>query len=111
MWFAGVTRPDIANAARYLARRSRDSFERHWRGVLKFSAYLNMTKTSGENVLLVYCDADKAKKETDRRPVSGVAVMYGGVAVSSTSRTQHYVTVSTTEAEYVVKAEGAKECM
>ena len=37
--------------------------------------------------------------------------MYGGAAVSSTSRTQHCVTLSTTEAEYVAMAEGAKECM
>ena len=62
-------------------------------------------------MLAVYCDADYAKKDTDRRSVSGVAVMYGGAAVSSTSRTQHCVTLSTTEAEYVAMAEGAKECM
>ena len=37
--------------------------------------------------------------------------MYGGASVSSTSRTQHCVTLSTTEAEYVAMAEGAKECM
>ncbi|CAM9528299.1 unnamed protein product, partial [Sphacelaria rigidula] len=107
MRLAGVTRPDIANAARDLARQSHDSCERHWRGVLKVLAYLNTTRTT----LTVYCDADYAKKDTDRRSVSGVAVMYGGIAVSSTSRTQHCVTLSTTEAEYVAMAEGAKECM
>ncbi|CAM9967793.1 unnamed protein product [Sphacelaria rigidula] len=37
--------------------------------------------------------------------------MYGGISVSSTSRTQHCVTLSTTEADYVAMAEGAKECM
>ncbi|CAM9695537.1 unnamed protein product [Sphacelaria rigidula] len=37
--------------------------------------------------------------------------MYLGVAVSSTSRTQHCVTLSTTDAEYVAVAEEAKECM
>ena len=35
--------------------------------------------------------------------------MLGGAAVYATSRTQHYVTLSTTEAEYVAMAEGAKE--
>ncbi|CAM9815854.1 unnamed protein product, partial [Sphacelaria rigidula] len=56
-----------------------------------------------------YCDADYVKKETDRRSVSRIAVMYGGVVVSATSRTQYCVTLSTTEAEYVAMAEGAKE--
>ncbi|CAM9467865.1 unnamed protein product [Sphacelaria rigidula] len=117
MWLAGVTRPDIANAARNLARQSHDSCERHWRGVLKVLAYLNTTRnyglafSSAESRLTVYCDADYAKKDTDRRSVSGVAVMYGGIAVSSTSRRQHCVTLSTTEAKCVAMAEGAKECM
>ncbi|CAM9769820.1 unnamed protein product [Sphacelaria rigidula] len=99
MWLAGVTRPDIANAARDLARQSHDSCEKHWRGVLKVLAYLNtirkygLTFRSGESRLTVYCDADYAKKDTDRRSVTGVAVMFGGIAVSSTSRTQHCVTL------------------
>ncbi|CAM9967105.1 unnamed protein product, partial [Sphacelaria rigidula] len=115
MWLARVTRPDKENAARNPARQSHDSCERHWRGVLKVLAYLNTTRdygltfSSGESRLIVYCDADYAKKDTDRRSISGVAVMYGGIAVSSTSRTQHCVTLSTTEAEYVAMAEGANE--
>ncbi|CAM9914883.1 unnamed protein product, partial [Sphacelaria rigidula] len=66
---------------------------------------------SGENVLSVYCDAENAKKGIDRRSVSGLVVMYGGVAVSSTSRTQHCVTLFTAEADYVAMIEGAKESM
>ena len=37
--------------------------------------------------------------------------MLGNAAVYATSRTQHYVTLFTTEAEYVALAEGAKEGM
>ena len=37
--------------------------------------------------------------------------MLGNAAVYATSRTQHCVTLSTTEAEYVALAEGAKEGM
>ena len=115
MWLATVTRPDLANAVRALARQSHDPCERHWEGVTKVLKYLNKTKDlgltfqKGHDRLSVFCDADYAKKEADRRSVSGVAVMYGGVAVSATSRTQHCVTLSTTEAEYVAMAEGAKE--
>lgn len=80
-------------------------------------AYLNrcrsygLTCTSGESVLSAYCDADHAKRETDRRSVSGAAGMYGRVAVSSIRRRQHCVTLSTTEVEYVAIAEQAKGCM
>ena len=37
--------------------------------------------------------------------------MLANAAVYQTSRTQHFVTLSTTEAEYVALAEGAKEGM
>ena len=37
--------------------------------------------------------------------------MLGNAAVYATSRTQHFVTLYTTEAEYVALAEGAKEGM
>ncbi|CAN0007851.1 unnamed protein product, partial [Sphacelaria rigidula] len=115
MWLETVTRPDIANSVRALARQSHDPYERHWEAVVKVLKYLNETKKVGltfkkaHDGLSVYCDVDYAKKETDRRSVSGVAVMYGGVVVSATSRTPHCVTLSTTEAEYVAMAEGAKE--
>ncbi|CAM9474333.1 unnamed protein product, partial [Sphacelaria rigidula] len=115
MWLTTVTRPDIANSVRTLTRQLHDPCERHWEAVMKVLKYLNETKefgltfTKGHDRLSVYCDVDYAKKETDRRSVSGVAVMYGGVVVSATSRTQHCVTLSTTEAEYVAMAEGAKE--
>ncbi|CAM9916450.1 unnamed protein product, partial [Sphacelaria rigidula] len=54
---------------------------------LKVLVYLSTTRnygltfSSGESVLSIYCDAEYAKKETDRRSVSGVAVIYGGIAV------------------------------
>ena len=49
-------------------------------------------------------------KETDMRLISGVAVMSENAAVYRI-RTQHCVTMSTTEAEYVALAEGAKKGM
>ena len=57
----------------------------------------------------VFADADYASKVTCRRSTSGVAVMLGGVAVCTNSRTQHYVIFSTTEAENVAMSEGSKE--
>ena len=106
MWLAGMTRPDIANAARAVARHSHNPCERHWKAAVKILAYLNSTRDLGitykkgeELTLSVYTDADYASKETGRRSISGVAVMLGNAAVYATSRTQHCVTLSTTEAE------------
>ena len=106
MWLAGMTRPDIANAARAVARQSHTPCERHWKAAVRILAYPNSTRDLGitykkgeEITLLVYTDADYASKETDRRSISGVAVMLGNAAVYATSHTQHCMTSSTTEAE------------
>ena len=56
-----------------------------------------------------FSDANCAIKVTGRRLVSGVGVMLGDAAVCAVSHTQHCLTFSTTEAEYVAMAEGVKE--
>ena len=61
--------------------------------------------------LSVYVDADYADKANNRRSVFGVAVVLGGTAVIASSTTQHCVTLSTSEAEYVVMAQGAKTAL
>ena len=59
--------------------------------------------------LAVFADADGCSKATDRRSISSVAVMLGGAAVHAISRTQHCVTLLTTETECVATAKGVKE--
>ena len=85
IWLGGMTRPDIANAVRAVARQAHDPAERHWLAVRKIIAYLIKTKDlglvfakDGDRKLSVYVDADYAKKDNDRRSVSGVAVTVGG---------------------------------
>ena len=56
----------------------------------------------------MYVDADYANKDNDRRSASGVAVVAGGTVMNASSTTQHCVTLSTSEAEYVAMAQGAK---
>ena len=46
-----------------------------------------------------FADADYASKATDRRSVSGGAILCGGASVCWFSRTQKRVTLSTSEAE------------
>ena len=95
-----------------------DPAERHWRAVCKIISYLNGTKKLGLVLskggglkLSVYVDAAYADKANDRRSVSGVAVMLGGISVMASSTTQHCVTLSTSEAEYVAMAQGAKTAL
>ena len=113
-----MTRPDIANAVGAVARQAHDSAERHWRAVRKIIAYLNKTKDlgfvfvkDGDQKLSVYVDADYANQGNDRRSVSGVAVMVGGTVVNASSTTQHCFALSTSEAEYVAMAQGAKTAL
>ena len=118
IWVGGMTRPDITNAVRAVARQAHDPAERHWRAVCKIISYLNGTKKlglvfseGGGLKLSVYVDADYADKANDRRSVSGVAVMLGGTSAVASSTTQHCVTLSTSEAEYVAMAHGAKTAL
>ena len=123
IWVSGMTRPDIANAVRVVARQTHDPAERHWRAVCKIISYLNGTKKlglvfskGGGLKLSVHVDADYADKANDRRSVSGVAVMLGGTSVIGSSTTQHCVTLSTSEAclglfTRAVLAHGAKTAL
>ncbi|CAM9604595.1 unnamed protein product [Ascophyllum nodosum] len=43
--------------------------------------------------------------------MSEVAVTPGGIVVSHASKTQHVVSLSTSEAEYIVAGDGVKEAM
>ena len=77
IWLSGMTRPDIANTVRAVARQAHDPAERHWRVVRKIIPYLNKTKDLGlvfvndnDRKLSVYVDADYANKENGRRSVS-----------------------------------------
>ena len=113
LWLSNMTRPDIANAVRMVARHSHNPGEEHWNAVLNTLSYLHGTKgrgltfTRGQGLgVSVYVDADYAHKANDRRSVSGAAVMCGGVCVYWKSNTQRCVYSSTAEAEYVVWAQG-----
>ena len=115
LWISGMTRPDIASAVRAVARHAHNPAARHWKAVRKTIAFLKATKglgvvfrRGGDLKLSLFADADYADRCNDRRSVSGVAVMLGNTAVSASSKTQHCVTLSTSEAEYVVMAHGAK---
>ena len=104
------TRPDISNAVRAVARYCSSPRAIHWKAALGILQYINGTSEYGITFLRgtlssisleVFSDSDYASKATDRRSVSGGAIMCGGASVCWFSRTQKCVTLSTSEAEYV----------
>ena len=120
VWLATSTRPDISNAVRSLARYCSAPKAIHWKSALSILAYINGTcgfgityqrGTTAGISLEVFADADYASKATDRRSVSGAAIMCADVCVCWYSGTQKCVTLSTFEAEYVALGDAVKELL
>ena len=59
----------------------------------------------------MYADADYAKKDNDRRAVSGIAMALGGEVVSHASKAQRAVSLSTSKAEHIAAGDGFKEAL
>ena len=90
MWLAISTRPDISNAVRSVARYCSASKAVHWKSAVGILAYVNGTSgfgityqrgTTVGTSLEVFADADYASRATDRRSVSGGAIMCAGGCV------------------------------
>ena len=113
-----MTRPDIASAVRAVARHAHNPAVRHWKAVRKITTYLKETKDlglvfrrGGEFKLSLFADVDYAERCNHRRSVSGAAVILGDTAVSNSSTTQHCVTLSTSEVEYVTMTLSTNACL
>ena len=121
MWLAILTRPDISNAVRSVAGYCSAPKAIHWKSALGILAYINdscgfgITYQRGTTVgisLEVLADADyTSNKATDRRSVSGGAIMCGGACVCWLSRTQKCATLSTSEPKYVALGDAVKELL
>ena len=120
MWLAISTRLDISNAVRSVARYCSAPKAVHWKSALGILAHINgtcgfsITYQRGTTVsisLEVFADPDYASRATDRRSVSGGAIMCAGAFVYWFSRTQKCVTFFTSEAEYVALGDAVKELL
>ena len=56
-----------------------------------------------------YADVDYADEANDRRSAFGITVTLGGTVVSHASKTQHVVSLSTSEAAYIVAWDRVKK--
>ncbi len=118
LWLSNMTRLDIADSVRTVARFCDDPGSKHWKAVRKILSYVAGTRDFGLNFkrgvgahLSAYADASYAPSEIDRKSVSGGAVMYAGGTVKWLSRTQKVVALSSTESEYLAIGDIVKEAL
>ncbi|KAA3450189.1 polyprotein [Gossypium australe] len=112
------TRLDVSYALSMTSRYQVDPGEGHWTIVKSILKYLRRTKDTfllygGEEELSVkgYTDASFQTDKDDSRSQSSFVFCLNGGAVSWKSSKQSTVADSTTEAEYIVASEAAKEAV
>jgi hypothetical protein len=115
MYVMVCTRPDIAHAVGVVRRYMNNPGKEHWEEVKWILRYLRGIAThalcfGGSNIVLQgYVDSDMVGDKDSRRRTTGYVFTIGGTIVSWISKLQKVVSLSTTEAEYVVATEASKE--
>ncbi|XP_031265613.1 secreted RxLR effector protein 161-like [Pistacia vera] len=109
------TRPDITYAVSITSKYQSKPGEKHWSAVKTIFKYLRMTKDlilsyrGSELKIQGYSESDFQSDVDDRKSTSGFIFTCNGGAISWKSSKQSTTTDSTTEAEYIVTSEAAKE--
>ncbi|KAL0458696.1 UNVERIFIED_CONTAM: Retrovirus-related Pol polyprotein from transposon TNT 1-94 [Sesamum latifolium] len=118
MYAMVCTRPDVSCALSMMSRFQSCPGNDHWTAVKNILKYLNRTKDyfltyGGDYELCVkgYTDASFQTYKDDYRFQSDYVIILNGGVISLKSSKQNTVADSTTEAEYIVAAEAAKEAV
>jgi hypothetical protein len=120
-YLAIATRPDISYAVSVLARFSQNPGLPHWAALKRLLRYIKGTldycihyapDLAGKGELFTaYCDADHGGNPDNGRSTSGYVIKMGTGAISWSSKLQPFVTLSTTEAEYVSAVSAGSEIL
>ncbi|PKI58366.1 hypothetical protein CRG98_021241 [Punica granatum] len=111
------TRPDIAYAVSMTSRYQSNQGLDHWTAVKNILKYLRRTKDmvlvygGGELRLHGFTDSDFQSDVDGRKSITGYIFTCNGGAVSWMSSKQEMTANSTTEAEYIVASDAAKEAV
>ncbi|KAL3630958.1 hypothetical protein CASFOL_023942 [Castilleja foliolosa] len=105
--YVTITRPEICFSVNKVSQFMANPLEPHWKAVKRILRYLSGTAHYGLNFqrpnhlnVTGFSDSDWAADIDDRRSVSGYCVYFGGNLISWSSKKQHCVSRSSTEAEY-----------
>ena len=118
-YLATMTRPDIAYAVSYLGRFNHNPHPEHWGAVKHLMRYLKGTRDyqlvykgcEAQEPFVTYSDASHGGCKQTGRSTGGYVTLVCGGAVGWSSKRQPFVTLSSTEAEYVAAVEAGKEIM
>nr|XP_033196942.1 secreted RxLR effector protein 161-like [Bombus vancouverensis nearcticus] len=116
MFLQTVSRPDISFAINIPARHLENPNQYQWKLVKRILRYIKGTADMGllytkAGSLETFSDADYAGDKETRKSTSGVVCKYANAAITWQCKRQQCIALSTTEAEYVSAASGAKEIM
>ncbi|XP_040374084.1 secreted RxLR effector protein 161-like [Rosa chinensis] len=118
LMYLTATRPDLMYGVSLISRFMSCPTMSHWLAAKRILRYVRGTtelgifyKKGGRTDLVAYIDSDFASDLDDRRSTSGFVFSLGFGAVSWSSKKQHVVTLSTTEAEYIAVAFCACQCV
>jgi hypothetical protein len=111
-----VSRPDIAYAVSRLAQFSANPSEDHLHAAqyilryLQGSSHLRLRYDGSSNSgLHGYSDSDWAEDRNDRKSIGAYTFLLANAAISWSSRKQHVVSLSSTEAEYIALSQAATQ--
>ena len=117
LWPAVVSWPDIAYAIGVLSQFIQNPGQSHWEALKRVISYLNMTKDlwltfggGSKDLTEGFSDADWAGQK-DTHSISGYSFYFGQGTVSWSSKRQHIVALSSTEAEYIAQTHTTKEVL
>ncbi|XP_061336883.1 uncharacterized mitochondrial protein AtMg00810-like [Gastrolobium bilobum] len=105
--YATITRPEITFSVNKVCQFMQNPLDTHWKAVKRILRYLSGTVSHGSIInpssnfnLAAYCDSDWGLDLDDRRSTSGFCIFFGSNLVTWSSKKQHVVSRSSTEAEY-----------
>ena len=117
LWPVVVSRPDAAFAVSTLSQFIQNPGPAHWEALKCVIIFLRSTKDlwltfSGQSKLAAegFCDADWGGQK-HCHSISGYSFHMGAGAISWSSKKQHVVALSSTEAEYIAQTHAAKEVL
>jgi len=119
LYLSVCTRPDMAQSVGMLCRYMATPTSFHMAAARNVLVHLAGTRTLGlyygrqtpDTTLVGYSDSDYAGDVDNRRSTTGFVFVMNGAVVAWSSRLQHTVATSTTEAEYMAACYACKAAM